>query len=177
VSVFEVQRTGNSSPVSWNGHPIHWSINHHRFSRWQRRIIRQVIADVCPRVGSGNTNDRRTTKKPLNGKAVFDLPGDTGLVVYALWGFEHNPLALGFSDQHWVGDQYLGAIVVLNAKFFDHPVWGTPDAFRTIMAHEMGHAVGLEHPTDANQVMSAALTGLPWKFGDLQGFGVLREAH
>ena len=43
--------------------------------------------------------------------------------------------------------------------------------------HEMGHVVGLRHPTLSGRVMSSTPAGLPWKSDDLTGFSVLKAAH
>jgi hypothetical protein len=174
MSTWEVQRTGDGRIISWNGKPLHYRINWQHFSNTQRATINEAINDVAPRVASGCTNDGQTTRKPLNGKAVYDLNDGTNVYIYAKYFTDingANPNALAFVDQHWIGDEYKGSIVVFNPATL-----GQFD-FKAIAYHEMGHVVGLEHPTVTNQLMSPALTSLPWKSGDLAGFAAVRGAH
>lgn len=179
MSVYAVQKTGDGRVISWNGKPIKYRVNQQHFSDAQRLSIQNAVADVAPRVRCGSENMGQTTRKPMNGKAVYELDDGVNLYIYAKY-FSlidgANPGALGFSDQHWVGDQYLGAIVVFNVDWFDDYQF-VPWTFKDVAYHEMGHAVGLEHPTSQVQLMSPNITSLPWKSGDLEGFTVLRNAH
>jgi hypothetical protein len=175
MSTWAVERTGDGRIISWNGKPIHYRINWDKFSSTQRLTMNEAIADVCPRVGSGHTNDGQTTRKPLNSVAVRNLDDGTNLYIYArdfalIDGA--NPAALAMVDKLNIGDELVAAILVHNTRQMNEG-----DNFKAICYHEMGHVVGLEHPTVTTQLMSPALTSLPWKSGDLDGFAAVRGAH
>jgi hypothetical protein len=176
---WNVRRTGVGDVISWNGKPLHFRINWQHFSSTQRATINDAIADVCPRVGSGFTNDGQTEQKPASGQAVWlEEQGATDLFVYAQstnWG--GPPGAQAWADTHWIGDEYKGAIVIFNANFFNQGYPPEVYDFKKIAYHEMGHAVGLLHPTSGTQVMSSSPAALPWKSGDLAGFTTLKGAH
>jgi len=179
MSTWSVRRTGDNRIISWNGKPIHYRINWQHFSDQQRLVIRQAIEDVCPRVGSGNTNDGQTTQKPPSGQQVWlDEQGATDLFVYAQGeNWSGPPGAQAWSDQHWIGDEYKGAIIIFNANWFNQGYPPEVFDFEKLAYHEMGHVVGLQHPTSTVQVMSSTPMDLPWRAGDLDGFAALRGAH
>jgi hypothetical protein len=174
MSTYVVKRTGDGRVINWHGKPIHYRINWTNLNSDRRTRVNNALADMCPRIGSGCTNDGQTSQTPNSGREVYELAGTSNVYVWAK-AFDEPTSAVGWADMHWVGDQYLGGVVVFNTTEYSR--WTLSD-FKNFCWHEIGHIGGLGHPTSTVQVMNtSANVPPPYRSGDLAGFAVLKAAR
>jgi len=72
-------------------------------------------------------------------------------------------------------DQFVSGVILLNVDAemdagFDHP-----ESLGSVVQHELGHIVGLDHVWDPFQLMSRIPISPRWGFGDLEGLRLLGD--
>jgi hypothetical protein len=88
------------------------------------------------------------------------------------------PRALGFAlpvTSRFDAEQFVSGVVVINAGAGLEDGFDRAPSMGTVLQHELGHAVGLDHILDPFQLMSPVPVVTDWGRGDLAGLEELGE--
>ena len=181
----------DSTPVRWNPcAPLHWRFRTTDAPSGGATVVRAAIARVARATGTSWVLDGTTTSAP----ATALLPATMNAhrpVVIGWTDASHSDLlrgsaasVLGVTRTRWFGVDdgttrvaaIQGAVIALDAT--EHlPLTGRL-SWRTVLLHELGHAMGLDHAGDSRELMysllPATLTDL--QAGDLAGLSRLGRA-
>lgn len=143
-----ISTLANGDPVRWPPcQPVIYRINTAGFTARQLDAIHDAFTAVETRTGLDIRNGGPTTATHIDGRIVVHAALRTRAVVYA-------GNSIGSVDVEFI------PTVPIN-RFRDH-AW-----------HEVGHAMGLDHPTDPTQTMYAVTPGDPYRDGDRAGLALL----
>jgi hypothetical protein len=169
--------------------PIHYVTRRQGEPAGGQVVIAEAIAQVSRATGLEFVNDGATDEAPSSQRDPFqpDRYGDRWAPVLIGWETpEENPdfaadvIGLGGSTPRRLENGpsvYVTGQVELDGPQFSSlmPQPGGPALARAIVEHELGHLVGLDHITDANQLMfpEAELNVPDYGAGDLTGLAKL----
>ena len=175
--------TASGDPIGWDHcRPIHYVVNPTGAPDQWEEIIRGGVATVAAASGfqfqyDGTSIDRSFTER------VGDA-GDPPPVLIAWAGSDEVPslagstAGIGGSSPARVHNrlQYVTGMVVLDSAAYDRmDRRGDRRSEELILAHELGHVLGLDHVDDVGELMNAAYVGQDgFGTGDRDG---LRRLH
>jgi hypothetical protein len=179
-----VVTTPNGDPVGWNHcKPIHYVVNPQGAPDQWEDIIRGGVAEAAGASGfqfqyDGTSIDRSFGKREIN-------PADPPPVLIAWAGSDEVPdlagstAGIGGGTPAEVHDriQFVTGLVVLDTDAYDRmEKEGDDRSEELILAHELGHVLGLDHVDDAGELMNAEYVGQSgFGPGDRAGLAKLHE--
>lgn len=129
---------GQQVPYTWVCGPIYYQINAWNTNGTQINEIHAAMQDLGYTMGraiyfAGFTNETLRGNGPANGKILIEhyWPSDA-------------PSGYGWTRRTVSGTRYVGANIYLNAPSVIHS---------HVVRHEAGHAVGLDHVSDPQEIM------------------------
>jgi len=179
----------NDVPFHWDPcKPIRYAVNLNGYNEAYRANITDAIARVAKATGLTFTNVADSTVIPTNadqwgyplgsflaGTTPYDII--ISLANESITDLVPGGLA-GWTIPNWVQAHpnkparfFVASITIDLGDLGAHDVWAG-DGFEPVLLHELGHAVGLDHPMDSHQVMYpfASPTGAQsYAPGDLRG--------
>ena len=176
------------TPFHWNPcKPIRYVINMNGYAESYRAVITEDIARVATATGFQFSYVGDSTIIPVvadpwghpadaffHGTAPYDII--ISLANETITDLVPGSLA-GLAWPNWVhypdtdGRFFVASITIDMGDLFGRAVWAG-DGFGPVLLHELGHAMGLDHVADTNQIMNAgALPTGPNTYGpgDLRG--------
>jgi len=171
-------------PVGWNHcEPIHYVVNPVEAPEGWEDIVRDGVAEITAASGfrfqyDGTSIDRSFTQRevdPRNPPPVLiawadatevpDLAGSTAGIGGSTPAQVHNRV------------QFVTGLVVLDTEAYDRMERrGDERSEDLILAHELGHVLGLDHVDDVDELMNAEYVGQPgFGPGDRAGLEKLHE--
>lgn len=182
---FEELQQDDKTPVRWSPcRPIHYVVRQANSPANGQRMIEDAIARLATVTGFRFVNDGSTDEAPRNDRRPYqkDRYGDRWAPVLFVWATPNEVPDFGVDIageatsqrvQSSSGDfVYVTGTVALDPRKLtqDTRRYGEAEA-RSIILHELGHLVGLEHVNDARQVMfpRARLGVTEYQPGDLAG--------
>jgi hypothetical protein len=171
-------------PFSWDAcKPIHYVVNPHGAPNDWEDVVEDAISEVEEASGfqfdaEGNSDDTWADRQ--------DTDARRGLPVLIDWAtpeevpkLEGDTVGIGGSSAVMVNGEtrFLTGIVVLDEREYDQMMRsGRNVAATLILAHELGHVLGLDHFDDPNQLMHAQYVGQRgFGDGDRAGFKELHD--
>jgi hypothetical protein len=176
--------TNAGDPVGWNHcEPIHYVVNPTRAPEGWEDIVRDGVAEITAASGfqfqyDGTSIDRSFTQRTVDpqdpppvliawadDQEVPDLAGSTAGIGGATPARVHNRV------------QFVTGLVVLDIEAFDRMERrGDQRSEDLILAHELGHVLGLDHVDDVDELMNAEYVGQTgFGPGDREGLQQLHE--
>lgn len=157
----------------WNAcAPIRYSVNTSKMPKWANKEIRFALREASAATGLRFTRVAGTDHVPFARKEK-PFPAHADLVVafsnpQTVPGLRGNTIGLG-------GGSYSGSAVTQGGVVFDVSQKANKKAWRQIVLHEFGHALGLNHVGDRKQVMFPVSNGnaLLYAKGDLSGLSAV----
>ena len=180
-----VATTEQGRPIAWDPcEPIPYVVNPLGAPDDWEDLVDDGIAEAREASGfdfeyGGTTDDRRWDDR-VSGTAADAPPVLIGWASSAeVPNLEGHTAGIGGSTPMRSGQHvhFVTGIVVLDADAFDRMEdTGRNDAMRLILAHELGHVLGLDHVDDAGELMNPEYVGQDgFGDGDLRGFAELHD--
>jgi hypothetical protein len=179
-----VVTTSSGDPVGWNHcKPVHYVVNPAGAPDEWEDIIRGGVAEVADASGfqfqyEGTSIDRSFTKRAVD-------PDDPPPVLIAWADSDEVPDLAGATAGIGGGTpaqvhnrvQYVTGLVVLDTEAYDRMErHGDERSEVLILAHELGHVLGLDHVDDIGELMNAEYVGQHgFGPGDKAGFERLHD--
>lgn len=187
---FIAKQTDGRSPVAYDPcRPIHYVIRAQGAPAGGEQIVKDAVARVSQATGLRFVYDGDTSETPSRRRSPYQ-PGKYGdrwapVLISWLTADENPDFAAGVAGQGGsssvdVPDRpsaYVTGVLELDAgkltSILKHPAGQR--AVRAVVLHELGHLVGLDHVTDASQLMyPQAQPGVTdFAAGDLTGLAAL----
>lgn len=174
----------NGLPISWDAcEPIHYVVNPAGAPDDWEGVVEDAISEVEDASGfefeSDGTSDDTSAERREN-------RSQPGLPVLIAWAppaevpeLEGNTVGIGGASALTSNGEtrYVTGVVVLDEPEYDQMQrTGRDLAARLILAHELGHVLGLDHFDDANQLMHPQYVGQRgFGDGDRAGFKELHD--
>jgi hypothetical protein len=179
-----ILHTNAGDPVGWNHcEPIHYVVNPTGAPEGWEDIVRDGVAEVTAASGfrfqyDGTSIDRSFTQRPVDpheappvliawadARELPDLAGSTAGIGGATPATVHNRV------------QFVTGLVVLDTEAYDRMERrGDQRSEDLILAHELGHVLGLDHVDDVGELMNATYVGQSgFGPGDRQGLETLHD--
>ena len=170
--------------------PIHYIVNLTRAPAGASTDVRQAIAELSQATGLTFVADGTTDEVPMAHRGMQKnsrYPGWPPVLIAWVDPAQSDLLsggAIGEGGSTWIGNPgsevYVTGIVAIDATQNRKlaPGFGG-DSVGSVLLHELGHVVGLDHVADATQIMYATVTGKPAVYGqgDLAGLSELGRSH
>ena len=177
-----LNEAGGGQPVTWSPcRPIHYVSRAGSGPLRGSTLVAEAIAQVSVATGLTFIDDGATTEAPIETRPAYqpDRYGDRWAPVLIAWADEAEVPGLadtvaGEAGPVWVttpsGDRtYLSGVVHLDVE-----MTGWSDTLvRTVILHELGHLVGLDHVDDTTQLMFESSMAEGFGSGDRAGFAAL----
>ena len=176
---------GSADPVAWSPcREIHYEVNPEQAPDDWQTILTDAIDEVSRATGLVFVFDGLTDSRAFDNR--FD--GERPLPVLIGWAGSDEVLGLegdvaglaGPASTRFARQRtYVSGKVVIDANAFDDLGTEQADvAERTVLMHELGHLVGLDHVDDARELMYAETTGrTSFNTGDLEGLAALGDGR
>ncbi|MCC3299797.1 matrixin family metalloprotease [Arthrobacter caoxuetaonis] len=176
--------------------PIHYVTNTDNMPPGGRALIAEAVAEVSRATGLVFIDDGLTTEPASAERRAFqpERYGDRWAPVLFIWKTEAqqprftntqygtNTVGIGGSVAYTLegtGSVYVTGEVQLNAAALSEDLQkpGGATSVRSVIAHELGHVVGLDHVEDTSQLMAPTSTDEVTSFGpgDLNGLAKLGQ--
>lgn len=159
--------TADGAPVGWNHcEPIRYVVNPAGAPDGWEDVVRDGVATVTGASGFDFRYDGTSTDRSFDSREVD--PEDPPPVLIAWAGADEVPdlagstAGIGGSTPARVHarTQYVTGIVVLDTQAYDRMAQqGDRRSEELILAHELGHVLGLDHVDDADELMNAEYVG------------------
>jgi Matrixin len=180
-----VATTQSGRPIAWDPcEPIPFVVNPDGAPDDWEDLVEDSVAEASDASGfdfdyGGTTDDRRWDDRASGAD-------DVAPPVLIGWAspaevpkLEGHTAGIGGSTPQRSGEHvhFVTGIVVLDADAFDQmEITGRDDAMRLILAHELGHVLGLDHVDDAGELMNPEYVGQDgFGDGDRKGFAELHD--
>jgi len=179
-----VSTNAGGDPVGWNHcKPIHYVVNPAGAPESWEDIIRGGVATVTDASGFDFQYDGTSVDRSF-GQRVGDTD-EPPPVLIAWAGSDEVPELAGSTAGIGGGSparvhnrvQYITGVVVLDTNAYDRmDAQGDRQGEELILAHELGHVLGLDHVDDADELMNAQYVGQDgFGSGDREGLQRLHE--
>jgi len=186
---FMATQPGSAAPVAFDPcRPIHFVVNSRTAVPGADRMLTEAVAQVSNATGLQFVFDGATDEAPTRDRSAYlpdRYPGRWAPVLVGWSDPRENPSltgdVAGTGGPQWVtlpqGSVSLSGVVTLDGLQFQ-TILGQPNGFaegRAVIAHELGHLVGLDHVPDPTQLMDATNNGgvTTYQAGDLSGLAEL----
>jgi hypothetical protein len=193
---FTARQEGSDQPVAYDPcRPIHYRVNTRTQLPGGERLLSDAIAQVSKATGLRFVDDGTTKEAPSDHRSIFqpDRYGDRWAPVLIAWSDPDEtpdlsgPVA-GLGGSAWVqlpGDVgfdatrvYVTGIVTLDGPDLARLAASdgrAPSEVSTVLLHELGHLVGLDHVRETGEVMyPEAISGVArYRPGDRRGLARL----
>ncbi len=181
---YTFSRVTGAGPLRWNPcQPIRYTVNFSGYDPGERAMISEAVERLQAATGLSLIPAGDTTFTPTSAKPTSSSAAD-GDIVIALSDAAHTDLVpgsiVGMTNISYTSVIVKASVVVDMGDVAARPEWSSTGA-GPVLLHELGHAVGLAHVSDATQLMNAIaspggpttygagdLTGL-WQVGAAQG--------
>jgi hypothetical protein len=185
---FAATQPGSDRPVAYDPcRPIHVVVNSRTAPPGGDTLLREALATVSVATGLRFVIDGPTTETPATDRVAYQPGryGDRWAPVLVAWSDpgESPDLAEGIAGRggsNWLelptGSVYITGQVVLDGPDLARAVAADEQAVvRGIIAHELGHLVGLDHVDAPDQLMYPETDGTVTEFqaGDVRGLARL----
>jgi hypothetical protein len=173
---------GGGQPVTWSPcRPIHYVTRPDFAPPRGSALVAEAIALVGAATGLTFIDDGATTEAPTETRPAYqpERYGDRWAPVLIAWADEAEVPGLagdvaGEAGPVWVttpsGDRtYLSGVVHLDVEMASWP----DTLVRTVILHELGHLVGLDHVEDSTQLMFESSVVERFGVGDQAGLATL----
>ena len=187
--VFASTQDGSAEPITWDPcRPIRYVVNPSGAPPGGQELIEDAVARTSAATGLEFEYEGTTDETWSDGRTPYqpDRYGERWAPVLITWttpaavpelaglvAGQGGPTAVGLAEDELV---HVTGGVVLDADQLN-TVLGTPDGavhVRSVIQHELGHVVGLDHVDDPTQLMHPeASTVTDWGAGDLHGLHAL----
>lgn len=177
-----LNQAGGGQPVTWSPcRPIHYVTRAGVGPPRGNALVAEAIAQISVATGLAFIDDGATTEAPTETRPAYqpERYGDRWAPVLIAWADEAEVPGLagdvaGEAGPVWVttpsGDRtYLSGAVHLDVEITDWP----DTLIRTVILHELGHLVGLDHVDDTTQLMFESSMAERFGAGDLAGLAAL----
>lgn len=174
----------DNRPVGWNPcEPIHYVVNPDGAPDNWEDVVEHSVEEVEDASGfdfdyDGTTKDRSFEQRPVD-------PGRAHPVLIAWAGPDEEPKlrgkAVGIGGSTPAQDgarvRFVAGLVVLDSGAADQMMLGGRSrAQELILAHELGHVLGLDHVDDSGELMNPEYVGQDgFGDGDKRGLAILRD--
>ena len=180
---YAFSRVTSAGPLRWNPcQPIRYTVNLGGYDPSARVMINEAVgrlqaATGLPLIPAGDTTFTPTSATPTQSGTA------SGDIVIALSDSAHTDLVpgsiVGMTNISYTSVIIKASVVVDMGDVASRPEWSSTGA-GPILLHELGHAVGLAHVSDATQLMNAIATSsgpTTYGAGDLTGLWQLGAAQ
>jgi hypothetical protein len=180
---FVLEGPGNR-PVGWDPcTPIRYVVNPEGAPDGWEEVVDRAVAEVEDASGFDFRDEGETDDRDFDQRVA---PGDDPQPVLIAWADpEEEPklrgkaVGIGGSTPVPVGNRvrFVAGLVVLDAGAADQMMsGGRSRAQELILAHELGHVLGLDHVDDAGELMNPEYVGQDgFGDGDVRGLEILRD--
>lgn len=160
----------------WNAcTPIRYALNTSRMPAWGKSEARYALREATAATGLRFVFGGRTSYVPFNRSrsSMLDHPDDLDLVI--AWSTPRTVPGLAGGTIGLGGAQTSGRTLFNGGVVLDVTASWSRKIWRETMLHEVGHALGLGHVADRQQVMVSGASGrnLRYNNGDLTGLAAL----
>lgn len=174
----------DNRPVGWDPcEPIHYEVNPEGAPNDWEDIVESSVEEVEEASGFDFEYDGRTSDRNFGQRPVLD--GETHPVLIAWADPDEEPklrgkaVGIGGSTPAQIGTRvrFVAGLVVLDAGAADQMmVGGRSRAQELILAHELGHVLGLDHVDDSGELMNPQYVGQDgFGDGDKRGLAILND--
>lgn len=179
-----VVTTSNGDPVGWNHcEPIHYVVNPSGAPGDWENTVEDGIDEISDVSGFRFAFDGTTEERSFDQRLADPQDPPPVLIAWAdaseVPDLEGSTAGIGGSTPVRSGGRvrFVTGIVVLDTGAYDRmEVTGETTAERLILAHELGHVLGLDHVDDIGELMNAEYVGQSgFGPGDREGLQQLRE--
>lgn len=174
----------DNRPVGWNPcEPIRYVVNPQGAPRDWEQIVEHGVAEVEEASGFDLQYDGRTSDRNFGQRPAVDAGTQPVLIAWAEPTEEPKlkgrAVGIGGSTPAQVGNRvrFVAGLVVLDASAAEQMDFGgrTRDQ-ELILAHELGHVLGLDHVDDTGELMNPQYVGQDgFGEGDLRGLEILHD--
>ena len=170
----------NGLPVSWDAcRPINYVVNPAGAPGGWKDIVEDAVSEVSEASGyqfddEGTSNDRWADRRQDLGPVLISwaTPEEVPALEGSTAGIGGGRAVTSNGETRYVS----GVVVLDQEEYADMFLSGRQRAATLILAHELGHVLGLDHYDDANQLMNPKYVGQRgFGDGDRAGFKELHD--
>jgi hypothetical protein len=172
----------NGVPVRWDGcKAVHFTTRTAYTYAGAHDDIVAALAQISARTGLVFVDDGEVNTVPTVGYGTRLPSGAYPPLLIGWTTAEESDLfkgaglsTVGVAGSYYVGGKFVSGRVALERNRMAGAARTGPHSVRTLLLHEIGHAIGLGHFTDASQIMNPYLVNYDdWGAGDMTGLSGL----